>query len=105
MTVRFTSWQHVGQWASQASWPEGLHGALDLNGIANASYATQRSNYGVAEGGGRCGVQRRFRSVKRSRELAAYGSEPRLAPIRHTRVFRGSHAIRDGRTVNGGMGL
>jgi len=35
MTVRFTSWQHVGQWASQASWPEGLHG-MDLNGIANA---------------------------------------------------------------------
>ena len=68
-------------------------------------YATQRSNYGVAEGGGRCGVQRRFRSVKRSRESAAYEIVPRMASIRHTRVFRGSHAIRDGRTANGGRGL
>ena len=68
MTVRFTSWQHVGQWASQVSLPEGL--SRRLNGIANASYATQLCYYGVAEGGGRCGVQRRSRSVKRSRESA-----------------------------------
>ena len=51
MTVRFTSWQHVGQWARQASWPEGLHGALDFE--RNRERKLRNAAQQLRGGGGR----------------------------------------------------